>query len=79
MDYGAFLANYDAAGRDQLAAEAFYAQTFGVTVTSVAATAAAFFGCHKTLLPILVLTYNSNKDCCAHQKTGGSVAVPATR
>jgi hypothetical protein len=46
VDYGAFLADDYASGRYFLAAEAFYAEAFGVTVTSVAAAAAAIFGCH---------------------------------
>jgi hypothetical protein len=42
----AALADDDAAGRDEFAAEGFDAQTLRMTVATVAAAAATFFMCH---------------------------------
>jgi hypothetical protein len=52
MELGAPLPDDDATGTDLFSAEAFHAQALALTVSTVAAGAAAFFVCHfYTLLP----------------------------
>src|ERR1044071_6406530 len=46
VEFGSALADDDAAGGDDLTAEAFYAQTFADAVASVANTALTFLVCH---------------------------------
>jgi hypothetical protein len=48
-EFGAALADDDAARGDMFAAEAFYAEAFAITITAVSATALAFLMCHTRL------------------------------
>ena len=45
-EFGASLANDDAAGADEFTAEAFYSEPLAIAVTSIAAAALTFFMSH---------------------------------